>query len=261
MRKEKTMRHIPRTLPSAAALVATLAVVVAAGCTPASEPDRAQPDPTSSPSSPVARSSETATRRAVIDTSTWTTYASAQYDFKVGRPPGWKEMPATRAWRLDTDARDPASAAYDSFRSPTDDVRVSVWSVPLDRGMRINSLNALGAWAEKHCVETNNSPCDGIEDRAVELCIEVRDCHPGLLVHFRNDVQAYFSGGLYDNTSVTVAAVWRGESAPTVAEYGGAQRLLAAFLSTMQVWPASTPLGERTCYGRQPVDLVCPVRG
>ncbi len=253
------MRHITRTLPSAAALVAALAVLVAAGCAPAGDPDGADPDPTSPPSSPVARSSATATTRTAIDTSTWTTYASDQYDFKVGRPPDWKEMPATRAWRLD-DTEDPASAAYDTFRSPTDDVRVSVWSVPLDKGTKINSLDDLGAWAEDHCVEANNSPCAGIEDRAVELCIEVRDCHPGLLVHFRDDVQAYFSGGLYDDTAVTVATVWRGESAPAVAEYGGAQRLLAAFLSTMQVWPASTPLRERTCYGRQPVDLVCPER-
>lgn len=256
------MRHIASTLPSAAALVAALAVLMAASCAPAGEPNSAErPEPTSPPSRPVASSSATTATSAAVDTSTWTTYASDQYDFKVGRPPDWKEMPATRAWSPDTDAEHPASTAFDTFRSPSDNVRVSVWSVPLDKGTSINSLDELGAWAEDHCAETNNSPCGGIQDRAVELCIEVRDCHPGLLVRFRNDVQAYFSGGLYDDKAVTVAAVWRGESAPAVAEYGGAQRLLAAFLSTMQVWPASTPLSERTCYGRKPVDLVCPERG
>jgi hypothetical protein len=37
----------------------------------------------------------------------------------------------------------------------------------------------------------------------------------------------------------------RGESDPAVAGYGGALRLLEAFLSIMEVWPASTPRNER----------------
>jgi hypothetical protein len=64
-------------------------------------------------------------------------------------------------------------------------------------------------------------------------------------VPFQDDVQAFFSGGIYDGDTMTVVAVWRGERDRSVARYGGAQRLLEAFLSTMQVWPASTPLSER----------------
>lgn len=56
---------------------------------------------------------------------------------------------------------------------------------------------------------------------------------------------------------MTIVAVWQGESAPSVAPYGGAQRLLEAFLSTMAVWPASTPHEERTCYGHRPFSLYC----
>jgi hypothetical protein len=74
----------------------------------------------------------------------------------------------------------------------------------------------------------------------VPLCIEVRDCHPGVLVGvaapFDREVQAFFTGGIYPGQMV-VATVWRGETDPSVARYGGARRLLEAFLSTMCVWP------------------------
>ena len=58
-------------------------------------------------------------------------------------------------------------------------------------------------------------------------------------------MQAFFSAGIYDADAMTVVAVWRGESDSAVSPYGGAQRLLEAFLSTMEVWPASTPYEER----------------
>ena len=92
---------------------------------------------------------------------------------------------------------------------------------------------------------SGNSPCTGIADRAVELCLEKWDCHPGLLVPFENDVQAFFSGGIYAQDAMTVVAVWRAESSRHVARYGGSRRLLEAFLSTMEVWPSSTPLHQR----------------
>jgi hypothetical protein len=107
------------------------------------------------------------------------------------------------------------------------------------------------------CARSDNAPCTGINDRAVQLCLEKWDCHPGLPIPFKNDVQAYFSGRIYDGDAMTVVAVWQGESAPSVAPYLGAQRLLEAFLSTMAVWPASTPHEERTCYGHRPFSLCC----
>ena len=77
-------------------------------------------------------------------------------------------------------------------------------------------------------------------------CVSSRwDCHPGLLVPFESAVLAFVNGGIYNADAMTVVAVWRGESDPSVAPYGGAQRLLEGFLSTMQVWPAATPVSER----------------
>jgi hypothetical protein len=107
-------------------------------------------------------------------------------------------------------------------------------------------LPTLLAWVGGYCEASGiSSPCTGVEDRAVELCLEARDCHPGVLVPFESQVQAFFSGGIYNGDAMTVVSVWRGESDPSVAQYGGAQRLLEGFLSTMLVWPASTPFEER----------------
>ena len=54
---------------------------------------------------------------------------------------------------------------------------------------------------------------------------------PGLLVPFKDDVRALFLVG----DRMEVVALWWGEWASAVASYGGAQRLLEAFLSTMHV--------------------------
>jgi hypothetical protein len=195
-----------------------------------------------------------------IDTTNWTRYTSAQYGYIVGHPPDWVQMPASRRAGI-ADVGEPTSTAYDTFRSPTDSVRVSVWQVPLEPGTSIESDDDIVAWVEEYCAESGSRPCTGIGDRAVELCLEKWDCHPGLLVPFTNDVQAFFSAGIYDGTAMTVVAVWWGESASAVAPYGGAQRLLEGFLATMAVWPASTPRDERTCYGDPSSVLDCPQGG
>ena len=45
-----------------------------------------------------------------------------------------------------------------------------------------------------------------------------------------------------------VVTVWWGENEPAVAPYGGSQRLLEAFISTMAVWPESVPFEDRHCF-------------
>ena len=208
---------------------------------------------------PVDRPSVTttgSTRTGRVDTSTWTRYTSGRYDLEVGHPADWVVVPATRNWRSDGDMADPLSPAHEDFRSPAKDVRVSVWSMPLgaartsvcgdatDRAC-VESIRFLRAWVKEYCKASKNSPCVGIEDRAVELCVEKWDCHPGLLVRFKDDVQAFFSGGIYDPEAMTVVALWASEPDPHLARYSGAQKLLESFLSTMQVWPASTPVDQR----------------
>ncbi len=229
-----TLTTITLPLSTRLGLTATglaLAVSGLASCDSAGNEATAKPPPSPTPSTAIAP----------IDTTTWTTYSSSQYDFKVGHPPDWSEVPASRDWTWETDATAAIGPALDDFRSPDGTVRVSVWSVPLDRDERVNeSIPYIEAWVEDYCVRSHNTPCSGIDDRGVDLCLERRDCHPGLLVPFKEDVQAFFSAGIYDPTAMIVAAVWRPESGESVAPYGGSRRLLEAFLSTMEVWPAST---------------------
>lgn len=175
----------------------------------------------------------------------WQVYRSTQYGFDVGHPPAWSEIPASRVWEWETDVRDALSPAQEAFRSPAGTIRASAWQAPLAPGTRIESTADIVEWVESYCKESGNSPCTGIADRAVDLCLEKWDCHPGLLVPFKHDVQAFFSAGIYDAGAMTVVAVWRAESAPAVVRYGGSQRLLEGFLSTMEVWPSTTPRWQR----------------
>jgi hypothetical protein len=74
-------------------------------------------------------------------------------------------------------------------------------------GTTTESIAAIEGWIEACCEASGNTPCTGIHDRAVPLCLERRDCHPGVLVPFAHDVQAFFTGGIYDANVMTVVAV------------------------------------------------------
>ncbi len=174
-----------------------------------------------------------------LDTSWWNPYDSAEYGFTIAHPADWTETPANRAWTFAADAEDPLSPATDVFSTPVDGgVRVSAWTLKTDPGTTIESWDALEAWVQGYCEKTNNTPCTGIADRAVPMCLERRDCHPAVIVPFENDVQAFFIGGGRD---MTVVAVWRPEADPSVARFGGARQLLEAFLSTTDVFLPNSP--------------------
>ncbi|CUR59169.1 hypothetical protein NOCA2570063 [metagenome] len=190
----------------------------------------------STPASPSTDSSPTGPRG---------TYTSSLYDLSVGHPRDWTVQPATRTWTWESDVQDFRSPAHEAFLSPNGHVRVSVWNAPLDASTRQESIPYLVSWVEGYCEASGNSPCTGIADRAVRLCLEQWDCHPGILVPFDHDVQAFFSGGIYAQDAMTVVAVWRRESSRFVASYGGSQQLLEDFLTTMEVWPRSTPRSQR----------------
>lgn len=137
-----------RAVPTASLFAA--AVLVVSGCGLTGNRDSTEPGPAGA--SPTVAPSTGAPSRATepTDTRAWTTYTSAEYGFKVGHPADWKEIPATRDWRSDADAEDPLSSAHDAFQSPSDDVRVSVWNVPLDPRTSVgSSTDDLGAWVEE----------------------------------------------------------------------------------------------------------------
>jgi len=98
-----------------------------------------------------------------------------------------------------------------------------------------DSPDSIVAWAEDYCEAASLSPCTGIADRAVAICIENRDCHPAVLVPFDEGTAAFRFGGNFQDSQVI--AVWRPESDPDVAQYGGARALLEAYLLLVDVYP------------------------
>jgi hypothetical protein len=226
-------------------LVAVTAVIAVAGfvgiyyLVPGTEPGVGGLSPTASPvptPAPTPHPSPTPSPTPdPLDTSTWTEYTSGQYDFTMAHPPDWTAVPATRAWTFEADAATPVlTPAADSFDSPGGGVRVGAWSIPVEPAAE--GWDALEAWVGAYCPKTDIGSCAGIADRAVPLCKERRDCHAtALLVPFDDEVQAFILDG-DDLDRMIVVSVWWGESAPAVAPYGGARRLLESFLSTMNVW-------------------------
>lgn len=97
------------------------------------------------------------------------------------------------------------------------------------------SKASITAWAEQYCARAELSPCTGIEDRSAPLCIEKWDCHPALLVPFEQGVAAFVSGGVLEQPQIF--AVWRPESDPEAAKYGGARKILDGYLLTVGVCP------------------------
>jgi hypothetical protein len=153
-----------------------------------------------------------------IDIGAWTEYRSARYPLAIRRPAGWTVRPSDHVWTL---AKDAAwdNTASDSFIAPDGTVRVSAWSVAVKPGTKLTS------WIATYCAK-NTRPCTGIQDRATPVYAERWDRHPGILVPFDGDVQAFFMNG---DDRVWIVAIWRPESDPSVMEYGGARRLLEAF--------------------------------
>lgn len=196
------------------------------------------PSPTVSPTPSPSPSASPSAALPPIDTSTWTAYTSSQYGFNVGHPADWDVVPATRTWTFEADGRDFLTPAADAFIAPGQVIRVSVWTIPFEPGLTPGTTEDLEAWVEAYCQKTDITSCAGIRDRGEPLCVEVRDCHPGLLVPFSTEVQAFFMATTSSGDAMIVVSVWRPENDPQVRPYGGSKRLLEAFLSTMNVFPA-----------------------
>jgi hypothetical protein len=233
------LRWHPAVLATAAMVVVLLMIGGIALLTGGSNaPDPVDQPVTPSSTTPTLSSTSTpatSPTSSPIDAATWTTYESDRYGFSIGYPSDWVVLSAEHDWTMAGDADRWLSTGQEIFRSPTREVRVSAWSVALDPETP-QTRAGVEAWVEQYCVQTNDPSCTGFQDRAVQLCNESRDCHPGLLVPFENDVHAFFTGGNYAGKMVVVV-VWRPESDPSVAKYGGSRQLLEAFLSTMDVCP------------------------
>ncbi len=214
------------------AFAATALVVVSIACGPSAvapspvTPSAAavvSPPPNASPSLQSATAAPTPTSD-LLDTTTWTTYASKRYGFSIAHPADWTEDPAEHDWTLATDAAWP-NAATEHFELPIENqgVGVSVWSAPVDPGTSVDS------WFRAYC-QKNNVDCTGVLDRAAAATM---DGHAASLVTFDDVPHALFvvDGRIY------AIACWRPDDDPAVSKYSGSRRLVEAFLSTMRLLP------------------------
>ncbi len=167
------------------------------------------------------------------------TYTSDVYGFSIGYPEGWKVVAsAERRWNADMDARAGfSSPGVDTFSNAAGTVASSAWLAPHEADINLDSRQDLMQFAQRFCAESDNAPCTGIPDRAIQMCKERADCHPAVIVPFDNEVLAFFGGT--EDGHVNVVAVWWGDSAPEVAEYGGSIELLKTIVASMNVWPAA----------------------
>jgi hypothetical protein len=230
-------RPIPAMVAVGAAAIMIVAGVVYFRPSPTTNVGGTPPTP--SPTASAAPTPTPTKEPLDIDLGTsWTSYTSSQYGLKIPHLRDWEINPADRAYDLDTDAADWLSPAMDDFTAPTGDVRMSVWSVAVDPDT-VQEWADVEAWVEAYCQKTGSPSCAVILDGAVRLCVEVRDCHPGILLGvtppFDHEVQAFFTGGIYADQMVVVT-VWRAADDPSLSRYGGGWRFIEGHLGSMCVW-------------------------
>jgi hypothetical protein len=160
-----------------------------------------------------------------IDTAAWVTYTSTRYQFTIGHPADWTVTASNHAWAFPADATEFPPSAGETFISPSNDVAVSAYSLAVAPG------TTAAAWIQAYClVAENDSPCTALQGLTD---VASMDGHVGAIVRFKGDTQAFILIG----NRLYIVGCWRSESDPPVATYGGATRLLEAYLSTMHLLP------------------------
>ena len=199
-------------------------------------PNVGPPGSTASPT-PVPTQTAVATSTPTLDptdTSAWTTFESDRYGFTIKHPDDWTEDRSDHDWTFENDLEAWTSTGPDSFfnQGARQDmgVRVSVWSVQVAPGTTAVS------WLQTWCDATSPTGCAGLP--AVVVSAETGDGHAGVLSQFGDTMAAFVDG-----TTVYVVALWRSENDPSVLPYGGARRLIEAYISTL-ILPAASPTGS-----------------
>jgi hypothetical protein len=180
--------------------------------------------PSAAPSA-VASPSPAASALGPLDTTGWTIYTSARYGFSIGHPADWMVLPSNHVWVFPADVVCCPPPAAESFATPANDVGVSIWSAGIKAGTTGDT------WIQAYCkVMESESPCTDLQTHSIATSM---DGHAGRLVLFAADTQAFIQVG----NRMYVVACWRPESDPTVAQFGGARRLIEGYLSTMHLVP------------------------
>jgi hypothetical protein len=236
------LRGLP-IMNSLSRLVAAAAIVLAVGGLaifalsnrngggPGAQPSTT-PAPSVAPSASVAPSPSTSPSIAPtpsaspLSTAAWLPFTSTQYGYQIAYPPTWTAERATRNWVFATDRLTvPLSGQADHFLGGPNgnQVGVSGWAADVPVGTSedawLTSYYQNDAGAGVNCGVTTAT-----------LLPTIVDGHPGRIATSTcDDTQAF----VFIGSRVYVFAIWRGETDPSVQSYGGARRLLDAFLSTV----------------------------
>ncbi len=235
--KQRHASRLPRrftmtTLPKLAFGAAALVVVVLAGAFLLRPPESGfggggpTPSPSTAPASvaPSAPPSPSAAA-GLLDTSTWTTYTSTRYGFTIGHPAGWTVIPSDRLWAFPADTTCCPPLGTETLQSPAGDIGVSAWSVALPKGTTAD------AWIPTYCAKMDpDSQCTALQSSTVPASM---DGQAGRLVEFTTDTQAFIPVG----DRLYIVACWRRANDASVLPYGGADRIVEAYLSTIRLLP------------------------
>ena len=178
----------------------------------------------------------------------WTTYTSEIYGITFGYPDDWRiHSAATRKAKVG-EALITDFAIQDVFANPEDrdgdSIGVGLMQVPAGPGADITSREGLATWVEANACDDAIDACETVPDVAQPMCLGKVACLPAILVPLSDGTGAYFADP--ESGSVTVISVFRPDSFPAAARYGGSVQLLKSFLTTLDVWtpePGQVPTG------------------
>jgi hypothetical protein len=189
--------------------------------------------PSSSAAVSTMPSPSVAASSAPLSTAGWIPFASTRYGYTIAYPPGWTATQAERAWAFDVDRLTTPLTTADHFLGGPigNQVGVSGWSTDVPAG------TSEDAWLTSYYANDATQPpnCGVTPDTFAPTTV---DGHPARMATSNcDDTQAF----VFIGQRVYIFGIWRDESNPSVTPYGGARRLLDAFLSTVTIPAPTTP--------------------
>ena len=205
------------------------------------------PPATTAPAAPTASPSSAPTVVGPIDSEGWIPWTSTRYGYTIAYPPtGWVPIAGDHDWELGETVPAPGGGSliiqpltstgpdrFETLDRATGIVRVSVWAVDVAPSLR------LASWITLLCEEHNiTNPCTD----PVDLGSEATPSGITGILGWKDGgtAMAAFRAG----DTVYVLGIWSDGNEERVRPWGGSERVLEAFLSTMAVTepvPGPTP--------------------
>ena len=205
--------------------------------------------PTAGPTATEGSTPSPAPSQVAPGITAWTSYTSEVYGITFGYPDGWTlDSAATRKWQAGDDPQS-ATPYSDVFMNPEtrdgDQIGLGLLQKPAGPGADITSHEGLTAWAQANMCDEEIDACETVPDVAIPMCLGRVACLPAVLVPLSDSTTAFIADP--ENGLVTIISIFRPDSLPAAARYGGSVELLKSILTTMDVWtpePGQIPSGS-----------------